>query len=378
MILTFEKNKILEIVAAVEAGTGHLVPYTGEGWSCPLETTPGLLLVGDEGVYLIGNEKTERDKPNLVAYANESNPRRMDFYQCRRAKEASFGSNDGIIFFDLKTVKSSLLANSFPYILFTSDKICLGSVDNLEEIIDPPTEESKTVVEIIYLDDLIEAELEDVEEANSRVSYRYYTGAAQVPFRFAVEEMDIDPDDYDYSKYFLSIDFYMNPVNLWARCDLDNYGILYTDQLDLYRATYQGISLAELAVSEMYEWYESVEEQLLSAKCSITCNFNPDQLPRTIKWEAFHEVVSAAFKDISPNSKLSINISDHYAITVQGFSAHRLVIEYFLQFLVYKWIMENRPELLPHRWLPIRSSGPENCFPCLIAQYYRWPLCEVQ
>jgi hypothetical protein len=65
MILTFERKILLQIVAAVESGTGHKVPYTGEGCSRPLGITPGLLLVGDEGVYLLGNnEKAAPTNPS--------------------------------------------------------------------------------------------------------------------------------------------------------------------------------------------------------------------------------------------------------------------------------------------------------------------------
>jgi hypothetical protein len=49
----------------------------------------------------------------------------------------------------------------------------------------------------------------------------------------------------------------------------------------------------------------------------------------------------------------------------------------FLQFLVYKWIVKNHPEISPHRWLVIHTAGPNNCFPDLIIAYYGWPKREV-
>jgi hypothetical protein len=59
MKLYFEKMKVAEIIAAAENGTGNQVPYTGEPWGRPADDTPGIMVVGDQGVYLIGNDDAD-------------------------------------------------------------------------------------------------------------------------------------------------------------------------------------------------------------------------------------------------------------------------------------------------------------------------------
>lgn len=62
---------------------------------------PGLILVGDEGVYLMANVPSETvvsaGVPH-VAYAAEVNPRTLPFDAWWEAKRASFGPDDGTVF----------------------------------------------------------------------------------------------------------------------------------------------------------------------------------------------------------------------------------------------------------------------------------------
>lgn len=62
---------------------------------------PGLILVGDEGVYLMANVPIETvvsaGVPH-VAYAAEVNPRMLPFDTWWEAKRTSFGPDDGTIF----------------------------------------------------------------------------------------------------------------------------------------------------------------------------------------------------------------------------------------------------------------------------------------
>ena len=62
---------------------------------------PGLILVGDEGVYLMANVPSETvlaaGVPH-VAYAAEVNPRTLPFDTWWEAKRTSFGPDDGTVF----------------------------------------------------------------------------------------------------------------------------------------------------------------------------------------------------------------------------------------------------------------------------------------
>lgn len=62
---------------------------------------PGLILVGDQGVYLMANLPNEEVKaagvPH-VAYADEVNPELLPFEEWWEAKRASFGPDDGTVF----------------------------------------------------------------------------------------------------------------------------------------------------------------------------------------------------------------------------------------------------------------------------------------
>lgn len=372
MILTFERKKLLEIIAAVEAGSGHRVPYTGGECSCPVETTPGLLLVDDEGVYLLGNETPGADDPHLIAYANEANPRRMSFGEYRVVKEACFGGDDGAIFLELERVKSDLLAKSIPYIDFTSEGIYLGSVDSLEELFESPDEEEQPIIEINEVDELVDTDAEDPEDETELIGWRQYRGYVQISFDFAVKEVGEDPEEYDYNEYHVQVDLSLDPGQLWAKCYLKSSTELSLDRMDISNATFDDISISSIAVNEMLEWHEEEENGLVKSSYQITCSFNLSRLPEGLIWKEFQKVVINAFEEISPNSTLLFEDAERYS-----FAGHESYDDAFLQFLVYRWIVQNRPELSPHSWLLIHSAGPNNCFPDLITSYYGWPRCEV-
>lgn len=386
MILTFERKTLLQIVNAVENGTGHKVPYTGDGWSRPLETTPGLLLVGDEGVYLLGNNDRGPNEPFHVAYANEANPKRMGFYEYRQVKEASFGGDDGCMFLDLQTVKSQMLVKAIPFIDLTPESYALGCADTLDELFEEPIEKPIPVIEIGDIAEMVEADYEETEEDEDEekeygyfddedeplISWRHYRASAPVPFDFAVREMCIDPEEYDYENYNLKIDIYMNPQNLWAKIELDGYGELHNDQMDYAQVDYKGTSLSSIAVGDMFTWHAGVEEDLSENGYRITCEFNPDRLPNHLDWDGFQKVFKDALAEISPKSTLSFKAGEYYR-----FHDHGHYDDAYLQFLVYKWIMENRAQLEPQRWLTIHSGESHNCFNGLISEYYGWPTCEI-
>jgi hypothetical protein len=377
MILTFERKILLQIVAAVESGTGHKVPYTGEGCSRPLGITPGLLLVGDEGVYLLGNNESGPDEPFLIAYANEANTKRMGFHEYRSVKKASFGGDDGVMFLELETVKSTMLTKAIPYIDLTPESYGLGSVDSLDELFEEPVEETVPVIAIAEIEELVEADGEDPDDEDADnedplFSWRHYRSYAQVSFDFAIKEMQVDPDDYDYSSYCLEVGIFMNPQSLWAKIELNDYGELGLEQIDFSQALYKDRALCDIAVSEMFDWHDEVEQNLSERSYQITCEFNPARLPDNLDREGFKKVFKEALAEISPKSTLSFKSGEYYRFHDHGHND-----DAYLQFLVYKWLMDNRPLLEPQRWLTINSAGANNCFPLMISHYYGWPDCEV-
>lgn len=385
MILTFEKHKLLQIVNAVENGVGHKVPYTGEGCSRPLETTPGLLLVGDEGVYLLGNNDCGPNEP-----FHEANPKRMAFNEYCAAKRDSFGGDDGAIFLDLETVKSQMLEKAIPFIDLTPESYVLGCVDSLGELFEEPIEKPIPIIEIGDIEEMVEADYEetddedddedegkgytyfDDEEDQPRISWRRYRAYAQVPFDFAVREMCVEPEEYNYEDYNLKVDIYMDPQSLWAKIELDGYGELHKDQMDYAHVDYEGTPLCSIAVGDMFNWHAYVEQKLLENCYHITCEFNPDRLPGHLDWNGFQGVFKEAIAEISPKSTVSFNVGKHYR-----FHDHGHYDDAYLQFLVYKWIMTNRRQLKPQHWLTIHSGDSNNCFNGLISHYYSWPSCEV-
>lgn len=72
----------------------------------PRKVPPGLILVGDEGVYLLANVPHDiavgdmADKGGHVAYAREADPRRLPFEAWYAAKTEGFGGDDGTEFLD--------------------------------------------------------------------------------------------------------------------------------------------------------------------------------------------------------------------------------------------------------------------------------------
>lgn len=125
MKLHFSKSHLLRIIQTVKAGSSHHVPYTGGDWGCPEKTTPGLILVGDQGIYIIGNHKHDKSPTDdgLVAYAKECDPHHVeDWYDIKRA---TFGGNDGCIFLPQEEAENWLAKGDAPSLYFTTDAVQL-------------------------------------------------------------------------------------------------------------------------------------------------------------------------------------------------------------------------------------------------------------
>ena len=76
----------------------------------------GLLLVGDQGVYLMSNADGGPNDPNRPGpvYATDANPDLLDFNTWWGAKQASFGGDDGVEFLDADTVDAWLAGTPGP------------------------------------------------------------------------------------------------------------------------------------------------------------------------------------------------------------------------------------------------------------------------
>jgi len=88
MILTFDKKEVLSLIEW-QNKNGHkkTAPYSKK------KCEPSLVLVGDQGVYLMN---WSSKKSNLdVAYAKECDPRNVDFDSWWGNKNKSFGPDDG-------------------------------------------------------------------------------------------------------------------------------------------------------------------------------------------------------------------------------------------------------------------------------------------
>lgn len=161
MRLTFPRAKVIELLEHAEAATDRMPTLeqivTPENWRDdldhdrrvfleaeaaakgfafsarstdvdPAKIVPGLILVGDQGVYLMSN-----GKPGLpmvprganVAYANEVNPLTMEFDDWWNAKRASFGGDDGTHAIPAEVIRAHLPGEGDLVMKVTPDSITL-------------------------------------------------------------------------------------------------------------------------------------------------------------------------------------------------------------------------------------------------------------
>lgn len=108
MILSFDIKGVRKLVDHAKAATQHKATY-GQ------PAQPGLILAGDQGVYLVSSGKPdlkrEDGKPgSLVVYAQGINPEVDDFDSWWGAKRASFGPDDGADLLPLESIEPVLRA----------------------------------------------------------------------------------------------------------------------------------------------------------------------------------------------------------------------------------------------------------------------------
>lgn len=104
MILKFSTIGVRRLVDHAKAATSHRETYGSP-------PDPGLILVGDQGVYLMSSgipDLRDGDKPVLV-YAEGINPEVDDFDAWWDAKRASFGPDDGTDLLPIDDIEAVLL-----------------------------------------------------------------------------------------------------------------------------------------------------------------------------------------------------------------------------------------------------------------------------
>lgn len=103
MILHFDVERLRSLVYDAEKRIVEGVtpqPLYGQ------ETGPGFWMVGDQGVYLMDNLPfPEGQETAEVCYADEVNPKTMEFDDWYDNKRLSFGGDDGVDFVPLLQIK---------------------------------------------------------------------------------------------------------------------------------------------------------------------------------------------------------------------------------------------------------------------------------
>ncbi|MBW4599683.1 MAG: DUF3085 domain-containing protein [Calothrix sp. FI2-JRJ7] len=114
MLLHFLKRDVQKLLEHTKNAESHVPIYGDESTQ-----RPGLLIVGNEGIYLVSNgipglfkngafEQATPDNPAFVVYATECNPLTLPFEEWRRVKEESFGPDDGIDFLETDFIEAAL------------------------------------------------------------------------------------------------------------------------------------------------------------------------------------------------------------------------------------------------------------------------------
>ncbi len=106
MMLTFSIAAVREVIARgisdAQANDGFSSPYTDlvpGNYECP-----GLLIVGDHGVYIHSNGKLADGEKPLVFYAEECDPRTNDDWH--EIKCRTYGFDDGVDFIAAQSLEA--------------------------------------------------------------------------------------------------------------------------------------------------------------------------------------------------------------------------------------------------------------------------------
>ena len=107
MRMTFDAVKVRALLEHSKASATHWEPYD-------VPTGEGLMLVGDQGVYLMSSglpllpPPARGERRTNVVYANECNPETMDFDAWWDVKREGFGGDDAIEYLPAPLVEEAL------------------------------------------------------------------------------------------------------------------------------------------------------------------------------------------------------------------------------------------------------------------------------
>ncbi len=115
MKLSFNKADVQKLIDHAKSSKKHRLPYGKK------KEVPGLMLVGDQGIYLMSSgiphlpKEGGKENDSFVVYPKQCDPTKMEFDDWWEAKRAAFGGDDGVEFLPLSGVEESLRLNAkFP------------------------------------------------------------------------------------------------------------------------------------------------------------------------------------------------------------------------------------------------------------------------
>lgn len=124
-ILRFKSSEVLPLIEHALAAKEHRTTY------CEQTMCKGaaLMLVGDQGVYLMSNGQPPLPQGQNVAYAEGMNPDTDDEWW--DAKRRTFGGDDGVEFIEAIKAIRQMIARGAPV-------ICIEINENYVEVLDKP------------------------------------------------------------------------------------------------------------------------------------------------------------------------------------------------------------------------------------------------
>jgi len=128
---TFSLTELEPIMKHSEQSKDRKIPYAQILGREGENADPHLWLVGDNGIYLMSNgspglRKKEGEDANVVAYAHEANPEKMDGDDVWYAKRDIFGADDGVEEVPIDFIRT--IQKSHPHVTTLKVKFAAGQM----------------------------------------------------------------------------------------------------------------------------------------------------------------------------------------------------------------------------------------------------------
>ena len=101
-MFTFEFEDVVKLLNHCDTLSDHYDPASSR------KAEPGLLFVGDDGVYLMPNGVEPAGSKNHVVYSRECNPQTMEFDDWWSYKGDRYGGDDGVDFFTSTQLRDAI------------------------------------------------------------------------------------------------------------------------------------------------------------------------------------------------------------------------------------------------------------------------------